>query len=199
MNTQAEGDLWCDFTAGSQEAFKALYDTYSDVLYAFGLRYTSDQDLVRDCIHDLFIDLHTYRSGLSTSLGNVKFYLLKSFRRKLALALRRSSVFKLEGWLGTDFAPPIGTFTYSIEHTIIADEKQRESLAALASEINQLPARQREILYLKFKHDLDYEEIASLMQISVPTCRTLVYRAVRQLRQRLEGVPVAYVLLLLLD
>jgi RNA polymerase sigma factor (sigma-70 family) len=198
MNTQREGDLWCEFTSGSQEAFKELYDTYSDVLYSFGLRYTSDQELVRDCIHDLFIDLHTYRSGLSTSLLNVKFYLLKSFRRKLNQALRRSSVFKLDGWLTTDNIPTIATFTYSTEHDIIADEKQRELLTALAAEINQLPARQREILYLKFRHELDYEDIASLMHISVPTCRTLVYRAVRQLRQKLEGVSVVFTLLMLI-
>ncbi|GHB54432.1 RNA polymerase sigma factor [Persicitalea jodogahamensis] len=199
MDTRTEGDIWTDFAAGSQEAFRELYDTYTDILYAFGLRYTADQELIKDCIHDLFIDLHTYRAGLAASPDSVKFYLLKSFRRKLNLALRKSSLFQLNGWLDRDHALPFPPFSFSIEHKIMAEEKERETLEALAYEINQLPDRQREILYLKFKHDLSYEEIAALMQVSVPTCRTLVYRGVKQLRQQLNGLPLASMLLLLLD
>lgn len=199
MNTRTEGDIWTDFTVGSQEAFRELYDTYTDVLYAFGLRYTADQELVKDCIHDLFIDLHTYRAGLATSPDSVKFYLLKSFRRKLNLTQRKSSLFQLNGWLDPDQAFPFPQFAFSTEHKIMAEEKERETLEALAHEINQLPARQREILYLKFKQELDYEEIAALMHISVPTCRTLVYRGVKHLRQQLDGLLMACILLLLLN
>ena len=196
MNTTLEQDLWREFTRGSQEAFRALYDRYAEVLYAFGRRYTFDAELIKDCVHDLFLDLHTYRTGLSQPV-NVRFYLLKSFRRKLHLALKKPTLLSLDRWISTEHALPMGTFTFGIEEEIVADEKQREALHALARELNELPARQREILYLKFKHELDYDEIAAIMQISVPTCRTFVYRAVKQLRTRLEGFSVAYLFLLL--
>jgi RNA polymerase sigma factor (sigma-70 family) len=180
----SDTDLWELFTSGSQSAFSQLYDIYADTLYAFGLRYTSDRDMVKDCIHDLFIDLHHYREGLAKNV-NVRFYLLQSFKRKLHAASKKSSVFSLNGWEAED-SLPISSFSFSVEQEIIHDEKQREMLQMLASQINQLPERQREILYLKFTHDLDYDQIASIMHISVPTCRTFVYRALKELRGKLE-------------
>ncbi|MCE7071358.1 sigma-70 family RNA polymerase sigma factor [Dyadobacter sp. CY327] len=182
-------DLWERFISGSSSAFSELYDAYTDVLYKFGMRYSADSDLVKDCIHDLFIDLHSYRGSLAKEV-NVKFYLLKSFRRKLHAAHRKSSLLNFNSWQA-DETFGINAFAFSAEHEIIVDEKQREMLDHLALEINQLPERQREILYLRFNQDLDYEEIASMMQISVPTCRTFIYRALKQLRGKLEFSSIA--------
>jgi RNA polymerase sigma factor (sigma-70 family) len=177
-------DTWLSFISGDPDAFSVLYDRYADVLYAFGMRYSTDHDLVRDCIHDLFIDLHSYRKNLAREV-NVKFYLLKSFRRKLHAAHRKFSILRFDRW-NTEDSLAINAFAFSIEQELIMDEKEREILQQLAREINLLPDRQREILYLRFHQDLDYEEIASIMQISVPTCRTFIYRALKQLRGKLE-------------
>ncbi|WP_026628263.1 RNA polymerase sigma factor [Dyadobacter alkalitolerans] len=187
-----ENDLWERFISGSSSAFSELYDNYTDVLYKFGMRYSADSDLVKDCIHDLFIDLHSYRSSLAKEV-NVKFYLLKSFRRKLHAAHRKSSLLNFNSWQAHETFG-VNAFSFSVEHEMIVDEKQREMLDNLALEINQLPERQREILYLRFNQDLDYEEIASMMQISVPTCRTFIYRALKQLRGKLEFTSIALIL-----
>ncbi|TDE18304.1 RNA polymerase sigma factor [Dyadobacter psychrotolerans] len=192
MLEEPDNDLWEQFISGNQSAFSKLYARYADVLYAFGLRYTSDTDQVKDCIHDLFIDLHHYRHGLAKEV-NVKFYLLKSYKRKLNAASRKSSMLSLNGW-NTEETLPISNFSFNIEQEIILDERQKEMLHMLATQINQLPERQREILYLKFTHNLEYEEIASLMQISVPTCRTFVYRALKELRGKLELTTVLLLL-----
>lgn len=176
-------ELWELFTSGSQTAFGRLYDKYADILYAFGLRYTSDKDMVKDCIQDLFIDLLHYRDELAKNV-NVRFYLLKSFKRKLHTASKKAAIFSLNEWDLDDKV--VSRFSFSAEQDNVSDERQREMLQALAVEINKLPERQKEILYLKFTHNLDYEEIASMMQISVPTCRTFVYRAIKELRGKLE-------------
>ncbi|SDG60548.1 RNA polymerase sigma factor, sigma-70 family [Dyadobacter soli] len=176
-------ELWELFTSGSQTAFGRLYDKYADLLYAFGLRYTSDTDMVKDCIQDLFIDLLHYRDELAKDV-NVRYYLLKSFKRKLYTASKKAAIFSLNEWDLDDKV--VSRFSFSAEQDIIGDERQLEMLQALAVEINKLPERQKEILYLKFTHNLDYEEIASMMQISVPTCRTFVYRAIKELRGKLE-------------
>lgn len=189
---ELDHDLWRAFISGSQAAFSDLYDRYVDVLYAFGMRYSNDTDLIKDCIHDLFIDLHNYRSGLAKDV-NVKFYLLKSLRRKIQVANRKSNLLQID-WLVTDESMQVQTFTFSIEDDIITDENQREMLLALSVEINKLPDRQREILYLRFNHDLEYDEIAAMMHISVPTCRTFIYRAIKHLRTKLD---VSYLLLLI--
>ncbi|KQS31252.1 RNA polymerase sigma factor [Dyadobacter sp. Leaf189] len=183
-HTLPETELWERFVSGDQQAFSQLYDQFSDSLFAFGMRYTTDDDLVKDCIHDLFIDLHSYRTGLSQEV-NVKFYLLKSFRRKLYAAHRKATRLRLDRW-NADDTFGMNAFAFSIEQEIIIDEGQRELMQQLAAELNQLPERQREILYLRYNQNLDYDQIAAVMQISVPTCRTFIYRALKQLRGKLE-------------
>jgi RNA polymerase sigma factor (sigma-70 family) len=188
----SDTELWELFTSGNQSAFSRLYDSYADTLYAFGLRYTSDRDMVKDCIHDLFLDLHQYRDGLAKDV-NVRFYLLKSFKRKLLGANKRASLLSLNGW-NAEESLPISSFSFSVEQEIISDEKQSEMFQMLATQINLLPERQREVLYLKFTHDLNYDQIASIMQISVPTCRTFVYRALKELRGKLELSVILFIL-----
>lgn len=184
-------DIWNNFIGGSQEAFRELYEQHTDLLYAFGLRYTQDAELLKDCIHDLFVDLHTYRRNLSPAV-NIRYYLLRSLKRKMNAAFKKASRDPGPGFSQGEFS-----LVCSAEETLLADEQQRETLRLLAVEMNRLPSRQKEAVYLKFHQELDYEEVAALMKISVPTCRTLVYRAIKQLRQNLKEQPLYQVLLLL--
>lgn len=178
-----EKALWKSITQGDHLAFRVLYETYADMLYAYGLRYFSDSATVKDCIHDLFIDLHLYHRRLAEDV-NIRFYLLRSFRRKLHHAFRQQARHH------TGFANSFTLVsTDDIEKRLIADEQQQETLRALAREMERLPARQKEVLYLKYNCELEYEDIARLMKISVPTCRTLAYRAVKLLRNKLGPVP----------
>ncbi|SHM64254.1 RNA polymerase sigma factor, sigma-70 family [Chitinophaga jiangningensis] len=178
-----ENTLWKSIIAGEQPAFKMLYEAYADLLFAYANRYTKDKEIILDCIHDLFIDLHTWHRNLAAEV-NVRYYLLSSMRRKLHTALKKASRTSLRGDMmqfSVDFE------TESVQAVIIASEQEQQLYQQLAKQLNQLPARQKEIIYLKYHCDLSYEEIAAIMQISVPTCRTLTYRAVKQMRQALDA------------
>ena len=59
-------------------------------------------------------------------------------------------------------------------------------LAAARETIAGLPALQREILDLRFQHDLSYAEIAAALDIPVGTVRSRLHNAIALLRQRLE-------------
>lgn len=74
--------LWTKVKLGDLDAFNQLYDKYIDALYEFGIQYTNDTDYVKDCIHDLFLDIYKYRKKLS-DVDNVKYYLFKSLKRKI--------------------------------------------------------------------------------------------------------------------
>ncbi len=193
---EPERDVWIRFISGDQEAYCALYTRYVDILYAFGLRYSPDKELIMDCIHDLFIDLHKYRPRLSEA-ENPRFYLLKSFRRKLARASQRNVFISFDTWFSRMDPIAIDAFTLSPDHQLMADEANRQLMEALTRELNLLPPRQREIIFLKFKYDLTYEEIAAMLQITIPTCRTLIYRSLKKLRSRIDRLDVIYSLLIL--
>jgi RNA polymerase sigma-70 factor, ECF subfamily len=59
-------------------------------------------------------------------------------------------------------------------------------LEAARETIASLPALQREILDLRFAHDLSYAEMATALGIPVGTVRSRLHHAVALLRQRLE-------------
>lgn len=183
-----ENALWAAIREGHADAFKVLYEAYADVLYRYGLRYFREEETVKDCMHDLFVDLHHYHRNLATSV-NIRFYLLGAFRRKLHEARKKAVSLQL----GDDAAFMI---EYDVQHLTIAGEQQQEILRQLSSAMQQLPARQKEVLYLRFNCELSYEEVADMMKISVPTCRTLAYRAFQQLREQMKHTPVYYALIL---
>jgi hypothetical protein len=112
MNVTNENRYWQDFIAGNREAFKVLYDGYADALFSYGCLYSRDRDLVKDCLHDLFVDLDRYRTGLNPDV-NVRAYLLASLRRKL-LAMQQKqpayAVFMPQATSSPVVQPAIGLF-----------------------------------------------------------------------------------------
>jgi len=62
-----------------------------------------------------------------------------------------------------------------------------DRLEAARETIAGLPALQREILDLRFAHDLSYAEIATALGISIGTVRSRLHHAMALLRRRLEG------------
>lgn len=178
MMNVTDKSLWVSFIDGDDTALNALYTNFVDVLYSFGLRFSDDVELVKDSIHDLFVDLYKYRKTLANDV-NVKSYLFTSLKRKICLVLKKKALQQSH-----DFETPF-LLSCSIEDQIIDGEEQSILLAKLSKQLELLPSRQKEAVYLRFNSELEYEEIATIMDISLETCRTLVYRGIKQLRERM--------------
>ena len=80
--------IWSIFKEGDQQAFAILYRRYFKVLFQYGIKMAEDSDLVKDCIHDLFIDLWKNKQNL-TDPKSVKAYLLSAIQHKLIRQLTR--------------------------------------------------------------------------------------------------------------
>jgi RNA polymerase sigma-70 factor (ECF subfamily) len=85
----------------------------------------------------------------------------------------------------------LGTGTDPSEHPdewTYRSEIQRMFLGALA----KLPRRQREVLELVFYHDLNIQEAAEVMSVSLGSARTHYERGKKRLRQLLEESEALY-------
>lgn len=78
----SDTQLWSDFLSGSEKAYKIIYDTHVQSMFKYGSHFTKNDEIIHDCIHDVFIDLHKYRTNLQTT-NNIKKYLFISLKRKL--------------------------------------------------------------------------------------------------------------------
>lgn len=192
MDTLKECACWKAFINGNNQAFGNIYKLYADRLFAFGMKYHSDRELIKDCLHDLFLNLFHYRSNLNPDVNPLS-YLFTSLRNNILARLRRDyRTQELTERLDYSF-----DLEWSAEALWIKREEDKQLVKKLQKLIKDLPTRQREVIYLKFNEELSYEEIANMLDISIATCRTLVYRAVKQMREHSENIPLAQVFVLL--
>ena len=84
----SESRLWVEFLEGSSDAFEHIYESYFDKLYNYGVHLCRDKTLVEDCIQELFLDLWNNRNNINLA-KSVKYYLLKSLRRRIIRGLSK--------------------------------------------------------------------------------------------------------------
>lgn len=174
--------LWAKFRGGDDESLTLIYSNNSKRLYLYGLKLTANHSVVEDCIQDLFSDLVRNRRRLGNT-DNIQYYLLKSFRRKLKRRLEKEKRYDLKE-KSDDFVFDI---TYSVEHDIILSENSSIKLQSLRQAMNQLTPRQKEAIYLRYTEEMEYEEISELMDMNIESCRNLIFRAVKSLKDSLRG------------
>ena len=183
-------ELWNSFRQGSRDAFARIYQEQVDNLYHYGVHLCGDEELVRDCLQELFHDLWQSREHLTAQLLNIRYYLLSSLRRRLLRTQERDRRFRAE----TTEIPFDFELIPSQEHTIIQDEKVQEQVKQLHAALNALPRRQREAIYLRFFHELSYQEVADMMSMKVDSVYNIISKAISVLKKTL---PPAVLLLLL--
>jgi len=188
-----DDSLWKDFRNGDDTALYKLYDLYADALLGFGMHFSRDTGLLKDCIHDLFLDLFKYRNSLSYT-DNVKFYMFKSLKRKIQKELSKKSLFDSD----SDSKSLQGEAVPSYDEVIIETEIEQENFKRLRQAVDKLPCQQQEALFLKFQQDLSYQQIAQIQNISIESARTNIYRAIKALRQSFENGPIPLPLFLML-
>jgi len=169
---------WSRFKNGDLKALEHIYKVHVKSLINYGLKITPDLALIQDSIQDLFIELWKNRQNL-TDTTHPKFYLFRALRNKLSRALSRQSfVGQGQMQLSSD-----GLLTEYIELEMMAKEQEAQIRGTLQQLIGKLPERQREAIYLRFYHNISYEDIASLMNMNYQSVLNLVQRALKTLRK----------------
>lgn len=170
--------LWNQLINDSEEAFSIIFERYYSNMLNYGKTLMSNSDLVQDCVQDVFVDLWNYRTNLSHAIV-VKAYLLSSVRKRIARLHQREHIFFKAKELDTlDFL-----LEFSIEDQIIADDELRLNVEKLNKHLNNLPARQREALYLRYHQNLSVEEVSKIIGINYQSTKNLLYRAIQQIRK----------------
>lgn len=174
-------NIWAAFRSGDEEAFSRLFfDHYSRLLY-YGLKLVQNEDLVKDVIQDFYLYLFEHREGLADEVGNISFYLLSSFRRRLLRATdryrREQDRQDSEAYIDDQL------FTITAEDIIIREESKVQNRQFIVRLLEELPPRQREILYLKYYLDFDLPEIAETLSISYQVVANHLYRALKKLKE----------------
>ena len=165
-------------------AFDRLYNLFYAPLCVFANRYISDQDSVRDCIHDVFLKMWRDRKNIFINTS-VRSYLLTATRNHCLNLIEKQKIqMTYEQYILNTYDPYTSDDLYSVE--------ELENLIEKA--IDELPEKYREVFRMsRFEH-LTYKEIAERKNISIKTVEAYMHKSLIILSLSLKDF-LPYVLL----
>ncbi len=170
-----------------------IYRKYVNDLYSYALHLGFDREISKDAIHDVFYKICLDKSRLD-KITNIRFYLLRALKNRL-LDIHKQKRDISEISVDTVQEELPFTIHVTIEDTIIQSEEDEKTRMRVESLLESLTDRQREIIYLRYSQECDYEEIAQLMNITVPACRKLSHKAISKLKMSPYSVALLFLFL----
>jgi RNA polymerase sigma-70 factor (ECF subfamily) len=160
---------------GARGAFETLYRDHVGKVYGLCLRMTASPATAEDCTQETFVN--AWRR-------------LGAFEHRSAFA----------SWLHRIAVNVVVSQSRGLGHTSRSDSNAEEEIAALPDPnllddgvivdletgIRSLPLRARQALVLVGVYGYSYEEAATLLEISIGTCKSQVHRARQLLGERLD-------------
>ena len=165
---------------GDREALAALYDRYSPLLMALGMRILRERRAVEDLLHDVFLEAWRVASSYDSSRGAVRTWLTIRMRSRaldrLNAAGRRRRVFNRDDdkRVGEDMPAP-------------DDPSLSPDQSAVRNAVSQLSSERREILELSYFEGMSCAEIADIIGIPLGTVKSRMAAGLRQLREEMKA------------
>ncbi|MEM8907357.1 MAG: sigma-70 family RNA polymerase sigma factor, partial [Bacteroidota bacterium] len=170
--------LWRQLKEGDRSALEKIYRAQAVPLLSYGKKWSKNKQLVEDAIQDLFVELWKNRKTLGDT-DSIRRYLLTALRRKIIRMLQKHS--KYAQSTPVEDLPFMATL--SIDDKIIASELATEQGQKLQMALDQLTKRQKEIIYLRYYQEMDYQAIGEIMELNYQSVRNLTSGALRALRK----------------
>lgn len=174
---EAAQTLLAAYCQGDQNAFMSLYDMYAEMLLNYGLCITSDKELVKDCVQDVFIKLISKSQDLQVT--KVTSYLLISLRNRLLDEFRRKNYMTETAVEDIRIS---STTVEDVENSYILDESSLNNVRKVQILMDELTPRQRQVFTLYYIEQRKYEDICDIMQMNYHSVRNLVHRGMLKLR-----------------
>jgi RNA polymerase sigma factor (sigma-70 family) len=177
-------EAWDNFKSGDFNSLGVLFELHYQELFYYGIKIVDLPEMVKDSIQDLFADVWERRDKMA-SVSNFKAYLLISLRREL---IRRVTKIRKEAQ-----SKEVSTlqFSFSAEEFVISNEEAENNSQLLAESLASLTERQREVILLRFFHNLEFAEISQVLEMNIQSVRNLLFRALEKIRKDLANQGVA--------
>jgi RNA polymerase sigma-70 factor, ECF subfamily len=158
--------------AGEAAAFGMLVRTHQRSVYSLALRMLSDRHEAEDLAQEVFLGLHRNLSSVE-SPAHLAFWLRRVTLNRAIDRLRREP---------RQTVPLEDASSLVIDATEQRDPLLQRRLRAL---LGQLPPAPRAVLLLRYQEDLNPNEIARTLNMSINTVKSHLKRSLATLRERI--------------
>lgn len=183
----SDNELAALLREGDRSAFGEIFNRYWDILFLHAARMTGNEDDAKDIVQEMFSTLWLKHAEIhfSTTLSG---YLYITIRNRILNLIRKYKI-------RHDFTELLALYMRQQEDCTIAAISFKELESALENEIQQLPAKMRQVFELSRNQSLSHKEIAEELNISVTTVKKQINNALKIIRPKLTNLAV----LLLID
>ncbi len=172
---------WNLFFNGDRDGLYACFTLFYDDFYRLGLHWHKNPDLVKECIHNLFLELWKSWNDRN-DITNKKQYVITIYRRvchRTFLAYSHSTTELPE----PDALPTVHELPY--EELLIASQTEEYRTRRLQAALLRLTKRQKEIIKLRFYDGLSISQIAQSRSLTERTVYNTLHNAIKLLREYL--------------
>jgi RNA polymerase sigma-70 factor (ECF subfamily) len=162
-----------------KDLIASLYVVYARDMYAYGLSFHPDSDMVEDAIHDVFLDIALHEERLA-AVKDIKFYLMSSLRHRLSFLLKKDKHYTPI----TDEDTGLVDYENDAQTIWIEQEEETDKAQLVKQLLAQLNPCQREAIHLRFVEGFSFEEISGIMHINRQSVQNLVQRAITKFRKK---------------
>ncbi len=170
---------WNLFFNGDRDGLYTCFMLFYDDFYRLGLHWYKNPDLVKECIHNLFLEL--WKSwNARHHVTNKKQYVLTIYKRlshKTFLAYTRTETETAK--LGN--SQTVHELPY--EDLLIASQTEEHRSKQLQAALRRLTKRQKEIIKLRFYEGLSISQIAQSRALTERTVYNTLHNAIKVLRE----------------
>lgn len=184
-----EQDIWKQMISGDEKSLGRLMNLYYKALLNYGYKFVKNDDFLKDCIQELFINIWNNRARLAVP-DSIKAYLFVSLKRKIERDIVREPFLEE---LPDRLHPHV---EFSPEWWLIREESLALKTRNMADLLNSLPKRQREVIYLKYYEEMSREEISLVLSITPQTVSNLLQLAYLHLRKHWKTSTIGLLMLL---
>ncbi len=170
---------------GNIDDFALIVERYEKKLarYIWRLSGVGRAD-IEDILQDIFIKVYKNLNSFDTDLS-FSSWIYRLTRNEVISGYRRKMA-RAEGYLN-DVKP-------EVLENLISGNKTDASVASkllrrhLCEALEAVPERYKEVLILRYFEDRNYEEISEILRLPVGTVSTLLHRAKKKLRGKLNEI-----------
>ncbi|MEQ9289490.1 MAG: RNA polymerase sigma-70 factor [Cyclobacteriaceae bacterium] len=176
-DSYSETDLLKDLKNGNEKAMRAIYDMYWEKLFRSSYSVLEDEDICRDVVQEIFIDLWVRRSKLN--IENLRAFLYQAVRNRVAKHIRKIKLKeKHKVAIKNLYVKETGADTMY---------EFKELNQSIQLSLNRLPERCHEVFLLSRYEYKSNSEIAEKLNISKRTVETHISKAIKHLRSTLTS------------
>ena len=173
----SDEDLVARTAAGDRAAFTVLADRYTGMLYAAAWRLCADRTMAEDAVQESLVRLWTKAATWDGDKGaSVRTWLYRIACNLCLDMLRRKK------WRAIELKDDVAHAPGSAEKDMLA----RQTGRIVARAMRELPERQRLALVLCHYQEMSNAEAALIMGVSDKGIESLLVRARKSLRRKLE-------------